>query len=54
MNDFAPILSSKLPGGMSPSGKSFAEALLAVRKEVYEKYEEYKLLEKMYHVSTTS
>ena len=40
MNDFAPILSSKLPGGMPPSGKSFAEILLAVRKEVYEKYED--------------
>ena len=40
MNDFAPILSSKLPGGMPPSGKSFAEVLLAVRKEVYEKCED--------------
>ena len=40
MNDFAPILSSKLPGGMPPSGKSFAEVLLAVRKDVYEKYED--------------
>ena len=40
MNDFAPKLSSKLPGGMPPSGKSFAEVLLAVRKDVYEKYED--------------
>ena len=40
MNDFAPILSSELPGGMPPSGKSFAEIFLAVWKEVYEKYED--------------
>ena len=40
INDFAPILSSKLPGEMPPSGKSLAKVLLAVRKEVYEKYED--------------
>ena len=40
MNDFAPILSSELPGGMPPSGKSFAEVLVAVRREIYEKYKD--------------
>ena len=40
MSDFAPILSSKLPRGMPPSEKTFAEIILAVRKEVYEKYED--------------
>ena len=40
MNDFAPLLSRRLPGGLPPSGKSFAEVLTAVRKEVYEAYED--------------
>ena len=40
MNDFAPILSARLSGGMPPSGKSFAEVLVAVRREIYEKYED--------------
>ena len=40
MNDFAPLLTKRLPGGLPPSGKSFAEVLTAVRKEVYEAYED--------------
>ena len=40
MNDFAPLLSKRLPGGYPPSGKSFAEVLTGVRKEVYEAYED--------------
>ena len=36
MNDFAPLLYKRLPGSISPSGKSFADALVAVRKEVFE------------------
>ena len=40
MNDFAPLLMKRLPGGLPPSGKSFAEVLIAVRKEVYEAYED--------------
>ena len=40
MNDFAPTLSARLPGGMPPSGKSFAEVLVAVRREIYEKYKD--------------
>ena len=40
MNDFAPLLTKRLPGGLPPSGKSFAEILSAVRKEVYEAYED--------------
>ena len=39
MNDFAPVLSKKLPGGQLPSGKSMAEILIAVRKEIFENYE---------------
>ena len=35
MNDITPLLSKKMPGGMIPSGKSFAELLLAVRQELY-------------------
>ena len=35
MNDFRPILSARLPGGMPPSGKNFAEVLVAVRREIY-------------------
>ena len=34
MNDFAPLLAKKMPGGQLPSGKSFAEVLLLVRKEL--------------------
>ena len=40
MNDFAPLLSKKLPGGNPPSGKTFAEILTAVRREIYEIYED--------------
>ena len=40
MNDFAPLLAKKLPGGQLPSGKSFAEILLVVRKELYHLAEE--------------
>ena len=40
MNDFAPLLMKRLPGGLPPSGKSFAEVLTTVRKEVYEAYED--------------
>ena len=40
MNDFAPLLKKRLPGGLPPSGKSFAEVLIVVRKEVYEAYED--------------
>ena len=35
MNHFAPLLAKKMPGGQLPSGKSFAEVLLSVRKELY-------------------
>ena len=40
MNDFAPFLSKRLPGGQPPSGKSMAEIHVAVRKDLYEKYED--------------
>ena len=40
MNDFTPLLTKRLPGGLPPSGKSFAEILSVVRKEVYEAYED--------------
>ena len=40
MNDFAPLRMKRSPGGLPPSGKSFAEVLIAVRKEVYEAYED--------------
>ena len=40
MNDYAPFLTKRLSGGLPPSGKSFAEILTAVRKEVYEAYED--------------
>ena len=40
MNDFAPFLSKQLPGGQPPSGKSMAEIHVAVRKELYKKYED--------------
>jgi hypothetical protein len=40
MNDFAPLLSKRLPGGKPPSGKSYSEILVAVRKEIYETYED--------------
>lgn len=40
MNDFAPQLSKKLPGGQPPSGKSYSEVLVAVRKEIYNMYED--------------
>ena len=33
MNDFAPLLTKRLPGGLPPSGKSFAEILTAVRNQ---------------------
>ena len=39
MNDFAPVLSKKLPGGQLPSGKSMAEILVAVRREIFDNYE---------------
>ena len=35
MNDFTPLLAKRMPGGMIPSGKSFAELLLATRQELY-------------------
>ena len=40
MNDFAPLLLKRLPGGLPQSGKSFTEVLIAVRKEVYEAYKD--------------
>ena len=40
MNDFAPLLSKRLPGGQPPSGKSYSEILVDVRKEIYEIYED--------------
>ena len=40
VNDFMPIFSARLPGGMPPSGRRFAEVLVAVRREIYEKYED--------------
>jgi hypothetical protein len=40
MNDFAPLVKKRMPGGEPPSGKSFSEILLAARKEIYETYED--------------
>ena len=40
MNDFVPLLMKRLPGGLPPSGRSFPEVLIAMRKEVYEVYED--------------
>ena len=40
MNDFAPLLSRRMPGGQPPSGKSFSEILVAVRKDIYDMYED--------------
>ena len=40
MNDFSPPLAKKMPGDQLPSGKSFAEVLLSVRKELYTLAEE--------------
>ena len=40
MNDFVPLLQKRLPGSIPPSGKSFADVLFAVRKEVLEIHED--------------
>ena len=40
MNNFAPVLSKKLRGGQLPSGKRMSENLIAMRKEIFDNYDE--------------
>lgn len=40
MNEFSPLLASKMPGGILPSGKSFAEILLIMRRQLHDRIED--------------
>ena len=40
MNEFSPIIASKMPGGILPSGKSFGEILLIMRRQLHDRIED--------------